>query len=92
MTLAITAAVGSLFSSNPTTAQNPPPGGVVRWPASEAEGSVNAEGVLVMHGPTDLMHGPSEWRFDGQIDGRGMVTGRLTSFCSYHFVWQKEGT
>jgi uncharacterized membrane protein YoaK (UPF0700 family) len=21
-----------------------------------------------------------------------MVTGRLTSFCSYHFVWQKEGT
>jgi hypothetical protein len=66
--------------------------GVVRWPASEAEGSVNAQGVLVMHGPTDLMHGPSEWRFDGQIDGRGMVTGRLTSFCSYHFVWQKEGT
>jgi hypothetical protein len=30
-------------------------------------------------------------RFDGQIDGRGMVTGRLTSFCGYQMVWQKEG-
>jgi opacity protein-like surface antigen len=59
-------------------------GGVVRWPGAKAEGSVNAQGVLVMRGPEG-------WRFDGQIDRRGMVTGRLTSFCSYHVVWQKEG-
>jgi hypothetical protein len=60
-------------------------GGVVRWPGAKAEGSVNAQGVLVMRGPEGS-------RFDGEIDGRGMVTGRLTSFCSYHVVWQKEGT
>jgi hypothetical protein len=64
-------------------------GGVARWPGTvptaggTAEGSVNAQGVLVMHGPLGM-------RFDGQINGRGMVTGRLTSFCGYHIVWQKE--
>jgi hypothetical protein len=65
-------------------------GGVVRWPGTvpaaggTAEGSVNAQGVLVMHGPLGM-------RFDGQIDVRGTVTGRLTSFCGYQLVWQKEG-
>ena len=65
-------------------------GGVVRWPGTvptvggTAEGSVNAQGVLVMHGPLGS-------RFDGQIDGRGTVTGRLTSYCGYQLVWQKEG-
>ena len=65
-------------------------GGVARWPGTvptaggTAEGSVNARGALVMHGPLGM-------RFDGQIDGRGMVTGRLTSFCGYQIVWQKEG-
>jgi hypothetical protein len=49
-----------------------------------AEGSVNAQGVVVMHGPLGM-------RFDGQIDGRGTVTGRLTSYCGYQLVWQKEG-
>jgi hypothetical protein len=48
-----------------------------------AEGSANAQGVLVMHGPLGM-------RFDGQIDGRGTVTGRLTSYCGYQLVWQKE--
>ena len=63
-------------------------GGVARWPmlttGGTAEGSVNARGVLVMHGPFGM-------RFDGQIDGRGMITGRVTSFCGYQIVWQKEG-
>ena len=65
-------------------------GGVVRWPGTvptaggTAEGSVNAQGVVVMHGPLGM-------RFDGKIDGRGTVTGRLTSYCGYQLVWQKEG-
>jgi hypothetical protein len=47
-------------------------GGVVRCPAQTAgtaEGSVNAQGVLVMHAPLGA-------RLDAQIDGRGTVTGR----------------
>jgi hypothetical protein len=48
------------------------------------EGSVNAQGVLVMHTPMGE-------RLDAQIDGRGTVTGRFTGFCSYQMVWQKEG-
>ena len=64
-------------------------GGVVRYNGSTlrpgtAEGSVNAQGVLVMHGQLGT-------RFDGQIDGRGTLTGRFTGECSYHMVWQKEG-
>ena len=78
-------------------AKNGPPGpltiagGVVRWPGTvptaggTAEGSVNAQGVVVMHGPLGM-------RFDGKIDGRGTVTGRLTSYCGYQLVWQKDGT
>jgi hypothetical protein len=60
--------------------------GVARWQGrvSAFEGSVNGQGVLVMHGPLGS-------RFDGQIDGRGTVTGRLTSHCGYQLVWQKEG-
>jgi hypothetical protein len=50
-----------------------------------AEGSVNAQGVLVMRAPNGA-------RFDAQIDGHGTVTGRLTSACSYQVVWQKKGT
>jgi hypothetical protein len=48
------------------------------------DGSVNAQGVLVMHCPYGT-------RFDAQIDGRGTVTGRFTGYCSYQMVWQKEG-
>jgi hypothetical protein len=62
-------------------------GGAVRWPAHSggtAEGSVNAQGVLVMRTPFGA-------QVDAQIDGRGTVTGRYTSWCSYHIVWQKEG-
>jgi hypothetical protein len=47
------------------------------------EGSVNAQGVLVMHGPYGN-------RIDAQIDGRGTATGRINSMCSYQVVWQKE--
>jgi hypothetical protein len=48
------------------------------------EGSVNAQGVLVMHRPAGE-------RLDAQIDGRGTITGRFTGGCSYRMVWQKEG-
>jgi hypothetical protein len=48
------------------------------------EGSVNAQGVLVLHTP----HGE---RIDAQIDGRGAVTGRFNGVCSYKMVWQKNG-
>ena len=62
-------------------------GGVPRYddlrPATY-EGSVNTQGVLVLRAPYGA-------RIDAQIDGRGTVTGRLTSGCSYHMVWQKEG-
>ena len=45
------------------------------------EGSVDAQGVLVMR---------SFWsHFDGRIDSRGTVRGRATSGCSYQIVWQK---
>jgi hypothetical protein len=61
-------------------------GGVVRWQGrvSSFEGSVNAQGVLVLHDP-------SGYRIDAQLDSRGTVTGRLTGVCSYQIVWQKEG-
>jgi hypothetical protein len=65
-------------------------GGVPRYNGSTLyqttwEGSVNAQGVLVMHAPLG-------GRLEAQIDGRGTVTGRLTGgSCSYHMVWQKEG-
>jgi hypothetical protein len=63
-------------------------GGVVRYNGSTLnritfEGSVNAQGVLVMHSP----HSD---RIDAQIDAHGTVTGRATSNCSYQMVWQKE--
>jgi hypothetical protein len=49
-----------------------------------AEGSVNAQGVIVLRTP----HGE---QLDAQIDGRGTVTGRYTSACNYQMVWQKQG-
>ena len=48
------------------------------------EGSVNAQGALVMH----LRNGI---KFEGRIDGAGRAAGRLTGGCSYQFVWQKRG-
>ena len=62
-------------------------GGVARFPTFRVgtwEGSVNAQGVLAMHG----RYGE---RIDAQIDGRGTATGRSTGNCSYQMVWQKEG-
>jgi hypothetical protein len=49
-----------------------------------AEGSVNSQGVLVIRAPNGA-------RIDGQIDGHGSVTGRITSACSYQVIWQKKG-
>ena len=49
-----------------------------------AEGSVNSQGVLVMHAPNGAT-------IEGQIDGQGAVAGRLTSACSYQMVWRKKG-
>jgi hypothetical protein len=48
-----------------------------------ADGSVNSQGVLVMRAPNGA-------RIDGQIDGKGTITGRITSACSYQVVWQKK--
>ena len=48
------------------------------------EGSVNAQGALVMH----LRNGV---KFEGRIDGTGRATGRLTASCAYQLVWQKRG-
>src|SRR5260370_39636987 len=48
------------------------------------EGSVNAQGALVMH----LRNGV---KFEGRVDGAGRATGRLTASCSYQLVWQKQG-
>ena len=47
------------------------------------EGTVNTRGVLVMHLRTGQ-------RLDGQIDGKGTVTGQFTDACSYQYVWQKQ--
>jgi hypothetical protein len=59
-------------------------GGVPRFNGlTTFEGSVNAQGVLVMHNPDGE-------RLDAQIDGRGTITGRITGSCSYRMVWQKE--
>lgn len=53
---------------------------------AEAEGSVGTQGLLVMHAPNG-------YRFDGQIDGQGTITGRFTrsGACSYQMVYQKKG-
>ena len=53
-----------------------------------AEGSVSPQGVLVMRTLAGFAAGS---RFEGQIDGQGTVTGRLTASCSYQVVWQKKG-
>ena len=63
--------------------------GVARFSGSAnwSEGSVNAQGVLVMRRPDG-------GTLDAQIDGRGTMTGRMTGGpwgCWYHMVWQKEG-
>jgi hypothetical protein len=64
-------------------------GGVARYNGSNIrpvtwEGSVNAQGVLVMHDSQSN-------RIEAQIDGRGTIRGRSTGGCSYQMVWQKEG-
>jgi hypothetical protein len=68
-------------------------GGVPRYNGSTLyqttwEGSVNAQGVLVMQAPRG-------GQLEAQIDGRGTVTGRINTFghvrCSYQIIWQKEG-
>ena len=53
---------------------------------AEADGSVGTQGVL-------FMLAPNGYRFDGQIDGKGTVTGRFTrtGACSYEMVYQKKG-
>ena len=50
--------------------------------AGKLEGSVSAQGVLVMR---------DSWsdHFEGRIDSQGTVRGRTTSGCSYLLTWQK---
>src|SRR5215469_13099044 len=52
-----------------------------------AEGSVSPQGEVVMHALAGFGAGS---RFEGRIDDRGTVTGRLTGSCSYQVVWQKK--
>ena len=71
--------------------QNGPPAplrivnGVARAGSQEIlmEGSVTAQGVLVMHNSRGA-------RFEGRIDGQGQASGRLMFGCSYLFVWQRQ--
>jgi hypothetical protein len=59
--------------------------GVARAGSAEnpLEGSVTAQGVLVMNGSRGA-------RFEGQIDGQGRAVGRLMFVCSYQAVWQRQ--
>jgi hypothetical protein len=54
---------------------------------AEAQGSVGRQGVL-------LMQAPNGYRFDGQVDGKGTITGRLTrdGSCTYEMVYQNKGS
>ena len=83
------------YSQNPSHTLDPLTiaGGAARYQAGVGtyvsgggtyEGSVNAQGVLILRGPSGN-------QIDARIDGRGTVTGRLTGECSYQMVWQKEG-
>ena len=47
------------------------------------QGSVTPQGVLVMRTQRGDV-------FQGQVDSRGTVTGRLNAGCSYQYVWQKQ--
>ena len=63
--------------------------GIARTQAlGTAEGSVSPQGALVMRALAGFAAGS---RFEGQIDGQGTVTARLTASCSYQVVWQKKG-
>jgi hypothetical protein len=94
-----TAARGSAGGGTQSCTPNGQPGpltianGVARYNGSAmarinwSEGSVNAQGMLVM------LYPEGGGRLDAQIDGRGTMTGRITGGgCSYHMVWQKQGT
>src|SRR3954451_25391987 len=59
--------------------------GVARTGPAEnpLEGSVTAQGVLVMNASRGA-------RFEGQIDGQGRAIGRLMFVCSYQLTWQRQ--
>jgi hypothetical protein len=64
---------------------------------AEAEGSVGRHGVLIMLAPQCGSSSSGSrgcgYRFDGQIDGKGTITGRFTraGACSYEMVYQRKG-
>jgi hypothetical protein len=47
------------------------------------QGSVTPQGALTMRTQRGDI-------FQGQIDGRGTITGRLNAGCSYQYVWQRQ--
>jgi len=59
--------------------------GVARWPAGEGwEGSVSPQGILTMRAPNG-------GRFEGQIDGQGIIKGQIGGWgCTGTFVWRKQ--
>ena len=56
--------------------------GVV-WRDDRTAGSVSPQGVLAMRTAGGN-------RIDGQIDGHGIITARLTSDCNWRRIWQKQ--
>jgi hypothetical protein len=47
------------------------------------QGSVTPQGALMMRTQRGDV-------FQGQIDSRGTVTGRLNAGCAYQYVWQRQ--
>jgi hypothetical protein len=50
---------------------------------SPMQGSITSQGVLVMRADRGGL-------FQGQIDGRGSVSGRLNADCAYLYIWQRQ--
>ena len=57
----------------------------VAWRDDRAAGSVSPQGVL-------SMRTAGRNHIDGQIDGHGTITARLTSYCNWRLVWQKQSS
>jgi len=55
----------------------------VAWRDDRAAGSVSAQGVLSMRNAGGN-------HIDGQIDGHGTITARVTGNCNWRLVWQKQ--
>jgi hypothetical protein len=56
----------------------------VNWAGGTMEGQITPQGLLTMHAPNGS-------RFEGQIDSRSLLKGRITGwYCTYELTWQKK--